>query len=527
MADKIITAEELEEKIKEISIAEFFEKNRHLLGYENPTKSLLTVVKESLENSLDATEEAGILPEINVTVKEISPDRFRVIVEDNGPGIVESKVPVAFAKFLVGSKFHRLRQSRGIQGIGIHGAVLYSQLTTGKPIKVTSSTGKEIHNFELMIDVSKNEPKIISHTTEKNPNKWHGIRIELEVEGKYIERQQSIPEYLKETAIANPFAKITFNAPTGKIIFESTVKELPKLPKEIKPHPYGVELGILRRMLATTNARNLIGFLTSDFSRLGRISAGQICRLAKIEINRKPQELAHEEIERMHKAMQMVKLVSPPTDCLSPLGEHLITEGLKKELDAEYFVAVTRPPTVYRGYPFVVECGLAFGGNLPTDQTAKLLRFANKIPLLYHQSDCAITESVAEVDWRRYGFSQSSGQLPSGPLAILVHFVSVWVPFTSEGKQAIANYPDIVKEIQLALQEAGRRLATYVRHKAKLRDRQLRRDLFEKYIPELAESLSKLTEKEKNKIITDLEKIVKKGDLTGEKESQAESRSTG
>jgi DNA topoisomerase-6 subunit B len=527
MVDKIITAEELEEKIKEISIAEFFEKNRHLLGYENPTKSLLTVVKESLENSLDATEEAGILPEINLTVKEISPDRFRVIVEDNGPGIVESKVPVAFAKFLVGSKFHRLRQSRGIQGIGIHGAVLYSQLTTGRPIKVTSSTGKEIHNFELMIDVSKNEPKIISHTIEKNPNKWHGIKIELEVEGKYIERQQSIPEYLKETAISNPFAKITFNAPTGKIIFESTVKELPKLPKEIKPHPYGVELGILRRMLATTKARNLVGFLSSDFSRVGRTSAEQISRLAKIEPDRKPQDLTHEETERIHKAMQMVKLISPPTDCLSPLGEHLITEGLKKELDAEYFVATTRPPTVYRGYPFIVECGLAFGGNLPTDQTAKLLRFANKIPLLYHQSDCAITESVADVDWRRYGFSQSSGQLPAGPLAILVHFVSVWVPFTSEGKQAIANYPDIVKEIKLALQDAGRELASYVRHKNKLRDRQLRRDLFEKYIPELAESLSKLTEKQKQKIIDDLEKIVKKGELIGKEESKPEPTGNG
>ena len=528
MSDKKITGEELEEKIKEISIAEFFEKNRHLLGYENPSKSLLTVVKESVENSLDATEEAGILPKIDLTVKEISLNRFKVIVEDNGPGIVETKVPVAFAKFLVGSKFHRLRQSRGIQGIGIHGAVLYSQLTTGKPVKVTSSTGKEINNFELMINVTKNEPKIISHTKQKNPDKWHGIKIELEVEGKYIERQQSIPEYLKQTAIANPFAKINFDSPNGKMNFESTVKELPRLPKEIKPHPYGVELGILRRMLATNKkAKNLIGFLTSEFSRVGRTSAEQICRLAKIETSKKPHGLTHEEVERMHKAMQMVKLVSPPTNCLSPLGEHLITAGLKKELGAEHIVAVTRPPAVYRGYPFVVECGLAYGGNLSADQTVKLMRFANKSPLLYHQSDCAITESVAEVDWRRYGFSQSSGQLPAGPLVILVHFVSVWVPFTSEGKQAIANYPDIVKEIKLSLQDAGRELATYVRHKNKLRERQLRRDLFERYIPELAESLSKLTKKEKQRIIDDLEKIVKKGGLTGEEESKRESENTG
>jgi DNA topoisomerase-6 subunit B len=188
MADRI-DGIEMSDKIKEISVAEFFEKNRHLLGYENPTKALITVIKEGLENSLDACEEAGILPEIFISLKPTNANRFKITIEDNGPGIVESKVPLAFAKFLVGSKFHRLRQSRGIQGIGIHGAVLYSQLTTGKPVKVTSSTGKEINIFELMIDVTKNEPKIISHSSQKNPNKWHGVKIELETEGKYIERQ--------------------------------------------------------------------------------------------------------------------------------------------------------------------------------------------------------------------------------------------------------------------------------------------------------------------------------------------------
>ena len=511
-----ITAEELGEKIKEISIAEFFEKNKHLLGYENPTRSLITVIKEAVENSLDACEEAGILPDIFVSLKEVAPDRFKIIVEDNGPGIVESKVPVAFAKFLVGSKFYRLRESRGIQGIGIHGAVLYSQLTTGKPVKVISSTGKDVHEFELMIDVLKNEPKIISHKKEKNPKKWHGVRIELEVEGKYIRGSQSVIEYMKQTAIANPFARIVFDSPDGKVTFERGVKEIPKQPKEIKPHPYGVELGILRRMLSTTKARTLIAFLTSEFSRVGRTSAEQICRLAKLETTKKPQDLDHEELERLHKAMQMVKLKLPPTDCLSPLGEHLITEGLKKELDAEYFVAVTRPPAVYRGYPFLVEVGLCYGGNLPVDKPAKLYRFANKIPLLYNQSGCALTESVCEVDWRRYGFSQSEGQLPVGPLAILVHFVSVWVPFTSEGKQAIANYPEIMKEVKLALQDAGRKLAVYIRHKNKLKERKLRQELFTRYIPELAESLSKLTEKEKEKIIEVLQKFIKKGEIDGE-----------
>jgi DNA topoisomerase-6 subunit B len=221
----------------------------------------------------------------------------------------------------------------------------------------------------------------------------------------------------------------------------------------------------------------------------------------------------------------MVKFIAPPLDCLSPLTENLITEGLKKELDAEFFVAITRPPTVYRGYPFQVSVGLAYGGNLPQGGTAKLFRFTNKVPLLYHQTGCAITEAVIETDWKRYGLSQSSGNLPSGPIAILVHFASVWVPFTSEGKQAIANYPDIVKEIKLALQDAGRKLAKFVSQRRRFRDSQLRKELFEKYIPELAESLEKLTDKQKQKIIEELEKIIKKGGLVGKAEDGSQEKS--
>jgi len=524
MTDQRLTAADMGEKIKEISIAEFFEKNRHLLGYENSAKALLTVVKEGVENSLDACEESGILPEIHVSLKEIAPDRFKIVIEDNGPGIVESQVPYAFAKFLVGSKFHRLRQSRGIQGIGIHGVVLYSQLTTGKPAKITSATGKEINEFELMIDVTKNEPKIISHKFFKNPEKKHGIRIELEAEGKYVERQQSIFEYLKQTAIANPFAHIIFDGPNGKLEFKRVIEELPKQPKEIKPHPYGVELGILRRMLSNTKAKNIIGFLTSEFSRVGKSSAIQICRLAKIDPNKKPNDLAHEETDNLHKAMQMVKIIAPPLNCLSPLTENLITEGLKKELSAEYYVAITRSPNVYRGYPFQISVGLAYGGSIPENETAKLYRFANKVPLLYHQAGCAITEAVIETDWKRYGLSQSSGSLPVGPIAILVHFASVWVPFTSEGKQAIANYLEIVKEIKLALQDAGRKLAKFVNQRRRYRESQLRKELFEKYIPELAESLEKLTEKQRQKIIEELEKIIKKGGLVGRTEGGSQEK---
>ncbi len=575
------------------------------MGYENATKALLTVVKELLDNSLDATNEAGILPDIKISVQEarevfiikdfsgselgkvtrdggivllviggqklkpvekkepskkeavyvfkdgegaeykfkiyqvekedkngskavveqyeffkrrtemkvskMPPDRYLVIVEDNGPGIREDKVPYAFGKLLYGSKFYRLRQSRGIQGLGGHGAVLYSQLTTGKPVKITTSIGREINTFELMINVSKNEPHIIKQDRLKNTDKWHGLKVEMELEGRYIEGRQSISEYIKQTHMANPYVHLIFNSPNGTVEYKRLVGEIPKQPKEIKPHPYGVEIGVLRRMLHTTKARNLIGFLTGDFSRVGKGTAAQMLKTARIDAKKKPIDVTHEESERLHKAMQQAKLMSPPTNCLSPLGEKLLEEGLKKDTGAEFVVAVTRPPSVYRGNPFAIEVAMSYGGNLPPDQTAQLFRFANKVPLLYHQSDCVTSESVREVDFRRYGFGQPGNSIPVGPLAILIHFASVWVPFTSEGKQAIASYDEILKEIKLALQDAGRKLSIYVRQKAKHHDAQMRRELFEKYIPELAESLEKLTDVKKQKIIDDLEKIAKKG----------------
>lgn len=520
---RLISAEDMAKAMREVSVAEFFEKNRHLLGYENPAKSLLTIIKELVDNSLDACDEAGILPSIYVTVKEIGVDKFKISCEDNGPGIVEDKVPFAFGSLLYGSKFHRLRQSRGTQGIGVSGAILYSQLTTGKHVIISSSTGKNIAIFELSIDVAKNTPHVISNKSQKNPDKWHGIKIELEAEGKYTERQQSIPEYLKQTAIANPQAKIVYDGPNGKVAFERVTNELPKQPKEIRPHPHGIELGILRRMSSNTKSKNIVGFLTSEFSRVGKTSAEQICKLAKIEFSRKPHDLSHEESDRLHKAMQMVKLIAPPTDCLSPLTEKLITEGLKKELKAECFVAISRPPSVYRGNPFQIEVGLAYGGELSEKETAQIFRFANKVPLLYHQSDCALTESIGEVDWRRYGLQQSSGSLPVGPIAILVHFASVWVPFTSEGKQAIASYPEIIKEIKLGLQDAGRQLSHFINQRRRARERQVRRQIFERYIPEVAESLHRLTNKDKKTIMKKLEDIIKnKAELIVQEQKEEE-----
>jgi DNA topoisomerase-6 subunit B len=497
-------------ELREISIAEFFEKNRHLMGYQNPTRALLTVVKEAVDNSNDACQEAGILPTIKVWVRQIDTDRFRVVVEDNGPGVIPSKVPNTFAKFLFGSKFHRLMQSRGIFGLGIHGAVLYAQLTTGKPVKVTSSIGEAIHVHELMVDVVRNQPEVISHQVLPNPRGWHGIKIELELVGSYATGRHSIFEYLKRTAIANPYARIVYVGPDGRFEFKRKVNRLPRPPKRMRPHPYGTELGMLRRMLSLSKARNLSAFLQTEFCRIGNRSAQKICKLAGLEPKRRPCDLTPKEVERLHRALQQVKLRGPPADCLSPLGK-LLLEGLKKEVRADFYTHVTRPPTVYRGFPFVVEVGLAYGGEISPASACRLYRFANLVPLLYDQGACVLTQAVKEVDWRRYGLSQSKNSLPAGPLMMAIHLASVWIPFVSEGKQAIADYPEILREIKLALQDAGRQLAKFIRRQKRAQRMRMKMSLFERYIPEVASSLAALTGRSRERILNKLKDMVRRG----------------
>jgi DNA topoisomerase-6 subunit B len=238
-------AHELAKKQREISVAEFFEKNRHLLGFDNKRKALLTTVKEAVDNALDACEEAKVLPEINVQIIDMSTkpevkkeidqdqttlvteevkeepiskrDRFRVIVEDNGPGIVKKQIPNIFARLLYGSKFHTLKQSRGQQGIGISAAALYGQLTTGKPVKIISKIGPKhpAHYYELIIDTRKNEPKIIKEK-EVEWNKDHGTKVEMDLEGTYQAGGQSVDRYLKQTAIINPHVTIIYTNPEAK-----------------------------------------------------------------------------------------------------------------------------------------------------------------------------------------------------------------------------------------------------------------------------------------------------------------------
>lgn len=525
-----VTAEQLASQQREISVAEFFTKNRHLLGFDNPRKALLTTVKEAVDNSLDACEEAGILPTVFVKIK-VAPgrdgttpppaqaDRFVITVRDNGPGIVKEQVPRIFAKLLYGSKFHRLRQSRGQQGIGISAAGMYGQLTTGKPVRVVSRTspGRPANAFAIQINTQKNEPVVLEDKKIEDWTHPQGTEVSIELEGKFQRGRASVEEYLELTAIANPHVEIFYETPEGTVIHHKRgVGDLPRPPKEIKPHPYGIEFGMLLKMLQDSKAKMLAVFLASDFSRVSAAAAEEICHTAKLRSQMRPRDVVGADAERLFSALQNAKLMAPPTDCLSPIGEDAILAGLYKQIRGEFYTAVTRSPQVYRGNPFIIEVGLAWGKDPATRkeeqpeapqaplaegesadgeddvELARLTRYANRVPLLYQQSACCTYQSVVETAWKLYGLGQSRGALPQGPLVVFVHMASAWVPFTSESKEAIADYDAIRKEIKLAMQEAGRRLGKYIRKREHAKDEWKRRNIFALYIGEVAEACGRL-----------------------------------
>ena len=536
---KYATAEEMAASQREISVAEFFAKNRHLLGFDNPAKAVLTTVREAVDNSLDACEEAGILPEIHVEISHVAArkegqqllldgtngkkqrgfggaDRLTVSVQDNGPGIVKEQIPKIFGKLLYGSKFHRLRMSRGQQGIGISAAALYSQLTTGQQAVITSRTSGRAKpsRFRVGIELAKNAPESRDVEIDAKEEVAQGTKVVLEIEGRYQKHGRSVDEYLKQTAVANPHARIVLKDPDGNVTtHERASKELPPPAKEIKPHPYGVELGVLINMMRDTPSRTVKGFLQTDFSRVSSQKAAEILKHAGISDGYHPKTIARDQADRLFEGIQQTKLMAPPTDCLAPIGEKQLMDGLKKEFEAEFYTSTTRPPDVYRGNPFQIEAALAYGGKLPAEEPAQVLRFANRVPLLYQAGACAITKAVLGTSWRNYNLQQPKGSPPIGPLVLVVHMASVWVPFTSEAKEAIASYDEILKEIKLALQECGRRVGIHVNRNRRALEEARKRSHIEMYLPHIGIALQqilKLSAAERDKTCDDLKVILEK-----------------
>jgi DNA topoisomerase-6 subunit B len=557
-------------KQKDIAVSEFFAKNRHLLGFDNPRKALLTTVKEAVDNSLDACEEAGILPNVTVIIEDLQPDRpatakqsrYRVTVIDNGPGIVRKQVENVFGRLLYGSKFHRLKMSRGQQGIGISAAGMYGLITTGKPMVIHTRphAKKPAHHIELAMNTKTNRAEVThdKETADFPPERFKklsagtrdaaflnsedfitGTSVSIELEGRYQKGRGSVDEFLELCAIANPHARITFVPPTrvsandqeelplteatkdaapatpeqlaaiapagvdptlattekdGVIFFPRGTEQLPPETNEIQPHPKGIELGILIQMLKDYEDSNkgggtLYNFLQEMFCRVSSGKASDFCKAIGVHSRTKVGDLDPHQVEKLFKEFQESRLPSPPTDCLAPIGVRQLLSGMLKGVKAEFYAASSREPEVYRGRPFQIEAAIAFGGELRAEDTARVIRFANRVPLLFQQSACSSFKAIAETGWKNYNLSQPRGSVPIGPLVIMIHMASVWVPFTSESKEAIADYDEIRKEMKLALMECGRKLGAYLRKRQKMQRQAARRDVFERYIGEISKAI--------------------------------------
>jgi len=536
---------------EEISASDFFYRNRDLAGFTNPSRAIFAAVRELVENSLDAAESLKIPPDIYVRLSfegGVSKETqvYKLRVEDNGSGITPRHIPSAFGQVLYGSKY-KLKQQRGTFGLGGKMAVLYGQIMTHQPAYVVSSTGaSKIYSFKLMIDIQRNRPIIIDRKVLINKEKWRGTIVEFSLEGDYLRAMPKIIEYFKQTAMVNPYANLTFVDPKGRLYkFTRATTEMPGPPKETLPHPYGVDVELLQRLIQITPYKNMLEFLRHHFHRVGEITAQKFLifsdlvtascpehgalspdqinwvegkptcsrcgKEAKLSSSKNPKRLSHEEIVRLMQNLKKFKEFLPPdASCLSPLSEDLLKAGIMKELKPEYLVVHQRKPSTYAGHPFIVEMGIAYGGEVPKRGNFVIYRFANRIPLLYDEASDVSFRVINSMNWRRYKVS------PDMPIAIVVHICSTKVPYKTVGKEFIADRPEVKREVANALREVGRQLQHFLTRREHVDKERKRLGIFAKYLPKIAQFSSDLAGKEK---LPDIEKLLKSVQKFGAEET--------
>ena len=508
---EMVDARDISSKQKQIAVSEFFEKNKHFLGFDSLQRSLITAVKEAVDNSLDACEEARILPEIKVEINRLKSDDIELISQDNGPGIPRDAIENVFGKFLLGSRFHAIRQTRGQQGIGVTGVVMYSQLTTGAKTRVISKIKNDSSAVfvELGLDTRKNkaikskERREVWIDENTGEEVIHGLKIATIMKAKYQRGKQSVFQYLRMTSIVNPHATISLTVKDrdGEIIEEAkwirTSERLPRVVEEIKPHPHGIQLGTLQRMLRESEEKRMTSFLRHNFSGVSMRAAKELLSSSEIEEVRNPKRISSEDAKKLVNAFQKVKLLPPPTDCLSPIDDLLIKKGLSKAIDSRFASTVTRLPTVSQGNPFQIEVGLVFGGDLSAEGPIEVLRFANRVPLMYQQGGCALTKAIESINWKQYGLDHPGGKgLPKGAAAVLIHLASTNVQFTSEAKEAVSDNEEVSAEIRKGLLEVGRGLKNHLKKNTQRKKAREKFELVNVILPEIAKKTSKILGRE-------------------------------
>ncbi|MEM3372602.1 MAG: DNA topoisomerase VI subunit B [Candidatus Anstonellales archaeon] len=521
------------DNFREHSVAEFFKKNKQMLGFSGKVRSLTTIIHEYVTNSLDAAEENNILPSIFVKIEEIEKnERYKVIVEDNAGGIPKEYLGKALGKILAGTKFHRFMQARGQQGIGAAGCTMFSYITTGKPIIVTSKHKNTKIEAEISIDIHKNEPimNILREEQLLDEKEARGLKIIGEfAEVKYEESQYGVLEYLKRTSIVNPHVEITFVDPQNKkFLFPRSSDKIPKKPIEVQPHPLGLNAHDLFELIKKDDKhRTVESTLVNSLARFSKAKAIELQQMLDFDLKMKKEDFTWEHANKLVSAIKKVKWIAPALDSVIPIGKEQLEKAILSILNPQHYSITEREPKVYRGgIPFLVECAIAYGYSNDTQnlgknnnvlslkdsseknyKKAEIMRFANRVPLLFDSGSCAITEAVKSIDWKRYNIDNFEEQ----PITIVVNVSSVFIPYTGAGKQSIATEEEIVNEIRFALMENARNLQRYISGRRREQEILSKKKVLYRYVEQLAKDISELSgiekyESLKNKLIDLIEK---------------------
>jgi len=445
-------------------------------------------VRELVENSLDSAEMAGITPDIYVRIVADNPNPeipdpkpYKLSVTDNGTGVAPQHVPSAFGKVFYGSKYV-LRQSRGMFGLGGTMAILYGQITTNRPVTITTSPdGKRRYGFQMMIDIGENRPTVLKRFNS-DANGTTGTRVDIVLEGDYLRASQKIGDYFKQTALVASYANLTFVDPMGQITFyERATTTMPVPPKETLPHPYGVDVEAFKRIVKLSEEHDMKSFMVTHFHRVGDKIATKFLEFAGVSPKLPPKRLNTTQIVAVVDALQRFPdFLQPDAAVLSPIGKDILLAGINKELQPEFSTLVSRPPSSYSGFPFLVEVAVAYGGKV-LQPGVKLFRFANRIPLLYDESsDVSFEVLNEEVDWRRYHVP------PDAPVGVITHICSTRIPYKTVGKEYIADRPEIQREIRNAAREALRQLGIFLSRKGSMEAVQRKMNIYGKYLPLIA-----------------------------------------
>ncbi|MCP8323091.1 MAG: DNA topoisomerase VI subunit B [Candidatus Methylarchaceae archaeon HK02M2] len=481
-------------KFSEISPSEFFYRNRDLAGFSSPSRALYSAIRELFENSLDACELYGIIPDVFVRVTPLDlytndsdPKAYLIKVQDNGPGISPEHVPKAFGQVFFGSKF-QLKQSRGMFGMGGTMAILYGQITTNKPVSITTSVdGVRTFTFDILIDIQENAPVILKKSSQ--PIEGHtGTTVRLALNGDYQRASQKIREYFKRAAMVTPYANITFVEPYGRFfIYERGTKNMPTPSKETLLHPYGMDVEAVRRLIKQSKEETMVKFMSKNFHRVGDIVAKKFLDYVGFDKNMDPKIISNDDITKFIRALhEYDNFLQPDASCLSPLGKENLVVGIEKELKPDFVAVATRPPSAYSGFPFIVEVGLAYGGKI-IPSGIKLFRFANRIPLLYDEASDVSSKVINEIDWKRYKVPQNA------PIAIITHICSTRIPYKTVGKEYLADRPELERELKNAIRETLRKLRLYLSKKNSIAMVKRKFDIYNKYLPLIAKFSTELS----------------------------------